>query len=53
MWVSPFDEMLVINEAFILNYFKIQVVADELLGMAGRSMQKSYKILLKNERIFK
>jgi hypothetical protein len=36
MWVSFFDEMLVINEAFILFYFGFSEVADELLGMPGR-----------------
>jgi hypothetical protein len=39
MWVRTFDEMLVINEAFILIQLKFEEVADELLGMPGRSMQ--------------
>jgi hypothetical protein len=39
MWVSPFDKMLVINEAFILIQFKFREMADELLGMPGRDMQ--------------
>jgi hypothetical protein len=36
MWVTPFDEMMVINEAFILIQFRIQKMADELLGGAKK-----------------
>jgi hypothetical protein len=39
MWVSLFDEMMVTNEAFILIQFRIQEMADELLGVPRREMQ--------------
>jgi hypothetical protein len=37
--VSPFDKMLVVNEAFSLFWFGFQEVADELLGMPGSDKQ--------------
>jgi hypothetical protein len=39
MWVSPFDEMLVIKWAFMLTQLRLREMADELLGMSGSNMQ--------------